>query len=165
LLLMGQRAVFDNIAWVIEAYDDVGICELFRLFRQNQLPIDLYNAFKDIDEGSHGNVAKLWHGNIAIAHYEQKKILQPMYDAIREHFTPDDDDVFMMFVNVLGNMNAGAMNPLTGARGLPKGYDITDFDDRWKWMTQNVLPIWQGWAQEQRDKAVFGFPSEPGGLP
>lgn len=156
-----QKQIFDDLAWKHAAYQLGGIDLLRELTANGQLPAIERQPFENIASGLLERVAE---GNRALLYREQHDIIQHDYNAIRSYHGPVGD----VFSTAL---TWTAENPIPGGDSyrddhhrpipipvpwpasllntlLPTTIDvpsgnITDFDDRWRWIDGDMLPAYQ----------------------
>jgi hypothetical protein len=78
-------------------------------------------------------------GNTWLLFREQHKTLSPMFDEVRSHNGPEGD----LFTWVLSHLSK---SPIPGGRpfdDVVPGGNITDFQDRWDWITTDMMPTYQ----------------------
>ncbi len=147
----GNNAIFADIAWAHEAYQESGIGEI----ENNCTGAEddyLLAGFRMIDEGARmlkaGNKEEarrmIWDGNVLLLRHEQLNTLQPIFDAISQQgrivvsFGSELD-----FSGAVDNVKAsfssfsGYFETLTGMRS------VTDREHRWLWIENDVLPAWE----------------------
>jgi hypothetical protein len=139
-LLVGQRAIFDDLAWQHQAFVEGGLPAL-----EAASPAGLIDAWRDIASGDPGRVRR---GNRALLRREQEVVLAPFYASIRD--IPD-------FEMIPKRMSADALSPIPGGkpfREVVPGGDITVFADRWKWIETDMLPAYEGLTPARRRQLV-----------
>ncbi|EOD58540.1 hypothetical protein H480_43195 [Amycolatopsis vancoresmycina DSM 44592] len=139
VLLRTQRAIFEDLAWQHEA------------FVQGVLP-DLVaaagvpaGAWPDI---ASGDPARVRQGNHALLLREQKTVVAPFYGRIRD---------MKDFDMIPDQMSREALSPLPGGkpfREVVPGGDITVFEDRWRWIETDMLPVYEGLTPQRRRQLV-----------
>ncbi|MEU8413471.1 hypothetical protein AB0C24_11830 [Amycolatopsis japonica] len=140
-LLVAQRAIFEDLAWQHEAFVVAGP-QALEATGAARIPI---GAWRDIASGDPGRVRS---GNRALALREQRDVLAPFYESIR-----DIND----FDEIPQRMSAEAPPPLPGAKPFREavpGGDITVFEDRWKWIETDILPVYQALTPGRRRQLV-----------
>jgi hypothetical protein len=140
-LLVGQRAIFEDLAWQHQAFVEAGLPALMALSAPG-LPLD---AWRDIASGEPGRVRR---GNKVLLRREQEVVLAPCYASIRA--IPDFDQI-------PERMSADALSPVPGGkpfREVVPGGDITVFADRWKWIETDMLPAYERLTPERRRQLV-----------
>jgi hypothetical protein len=130
--------IYSDLAWQFEAYNNGGLKALNIIYASETNALDSTNitAWREIDDGiKNANVSEIQAGNQLLAYHEQFTILQPDYNTLSS----------MTGVPIL--LSALAQNPVpTGTaftNTVPNG-NICVFDDRWKWVTNNI-GIWPPW--------------------
>jgi hypothetical protein len=98
-----------------------------------------YEAWDKINSG------KTSEGNNGLLAREQKQILQPYWDS-------------MGLLN--GQMSKEALSPVPGGKSFNEynpGGNITNFQDRWGWISKDMMPAWDSKNFNQQ-KALVGTP-------
>ncbi len=148
----GNNAIFADIAWAHEAYQESGIGEIEKNCSGEEDDY-LLAGFRMIDEGARileheGKEEEarrmIWDGNVLLLRHEQLHTLQPIFDAISQQgrivvsFGSELD-----FSGAVDNVKAsfssfsGYFETLTGMRS------VTDREHRWLWIENDVLPAWE----------------------
>lgn len=150
--LQMQKDIFMDLGWQHTAYVHGGQDAIDALHRDGFLTGDNYLAWQDI---SSGDPDKIKTGNMLLLRREQHDVIQPTYDVVRSRnwiegrlFTdflsenthspiPGGKD----FKDVVGShVDLFHIGPLTVGWETA---DVTDFSDRWKWITEDMLPKYQ----------------------
>ncbi|MGH8908568.1 MAG: hypothetical protein ACRD0K_19240 [Egibacteraceae bacterium] len=160
-----QKAIFEDLAWQHEAYLSDGIEEMRRLRRAGKITGAVLLAWEDI---ASGEPARLAAGNKALLQYEQETVIQDEYDEMRRHHGPVGDAFTYLATWTANNSVPGGKPyrdvvtrtigaeihtprlPLLGLDPpdpgvhvtLPRG-NIAEFDDRWEWIRNDMLPAYQ----------------------
>lgn len=155
IIRKGNNAIFSDIAWAHAAYLDGGIEEVGRLCGDDEKEY-LLSGFTMIDEGARllgvpdreTEAKQLIHeGNVKLLRHEQMTTLQPVFDLLSPlgrivvSFGSDLD--FSDAVHDGSKAQAsfslwsGYFETLTGKKS------VTDSRDRWRWIEEAVLPVWQ----------------------
>ncbi|NEX11832.1 MAG: hypothetical protein C1942_03910 [Prosthecochloris sp.] len=151
---IGNNNIYQDIAWAHAAYMEGGLSEIAANADEQEKELML-QGFSLIDRGAAllkaGDDAVLARsmirdGNICLLRHEQLKTLYPVFNAISI-----PGRVVVSFGSELDFQGAappgvaerasfaeysGYLETLTGARR------VTDQDDRWNWIENNVLPVW-----------------------
>jgi hypothetical protein len=139
----GNAAVFEDIYWQHLAFQQGGVEALQEACDAGDLPpeqlerwrqladakIELARA-RELGDEDLGAQARdqIWAANGGLLRYEQDITLQgPIYDQHRELFK---------------RMSPLMDSPVPGAAPF-RGDDIGDLDQRWDWITSDMLPAWQ----------------------
>jgi hypothetical protein len=139
-LLQMQKAIFMDLAWQHQAYREGGIKALEAAHTRRELSDDLLAAWRDIDSRQETRVNA---GNMALLKREQNDVLQGggggtnYYGMIQD--IPDDD-------MIPETMSEEALSPIPGGKPFQEvvpGGDITVFKDRWKWLTEDMIPAFE----------------------
>jgi hypothetical protein len=138
VLMQMQQAIFMDLAWQHQAYREGGIEALAAASARGELDKVLYAAWQDIDSGAPSRVTK---GNVVLLRREQHDVLQSSgpgsYTKIQG--LPDND-------LIPETMSEEAKSPIPEGRPFAEvvpGGDITKFEDRWKWIEQDMLPAFE----------------------
>jgi hypothetical protein len=139
LLLQMQKAIFMDLAWQHQAYREGGIKALAAAKGRGELTFDLFAAWQDIDSGDPRRVNA---GNMALLRREQYHVLQGagaggFYGRIQD--IPDSD-------MIPKTMSEEARSPIPGGKpfaDVVPGGDITKFEDRWKWLKEDMIPAFE----------------------
>jgi len=144
IMLNMQKAIFYDIGWVQYAYEEGGMAALNVLLNNHQLPQEVYDAFKEIDDGAKTNNQKeILDGNVALLHREQSTVLGPYYKKLAA------------ITGVAGIMSQSITNPIPGGRGF-SGSDVTNFDQRWNWIMQEMVAPWSKMSVRERLENMDG---------
>jgi hypothetical protein len=139
-LMQMQKAIFMDLAWQHQAYREGGITALAAAHTRGDLTDELMAAWRDIDSG---DSARVNAGNMALLKREQYEVLQGgssgkgFYGLIQD--IPDNDAIPEA-------MSEEARSPIPGGRPFQEvvpGGDITVFTDRWKWLTEDMIPAFE----------------------
>jgi hypothetical protein len=140
-LQAGNALVFVDIYWQHLAYEHGGMAAIEAAWRDDELHQLTYDGWRTIDEGRRtGGTEAVWTGNAQLLRYEQEFTLQEgVYDHQRRTFKRLSSEV------------SGLVAPLTSPiPGDPVTFqdhhswgDLGDFDDRWSWITESMLPAWR----------------------
>ena len=142
-LAVGNYAVHDDIYWQHLAYDSGGILEMAQLNVNEELDIQRLVGWALIDMGFE------WRGSEHLLDCEQNILLQSkVYGRYAALFgaasianmfrpllirSPLPGDIFGSFAAVVPGRNPG------------------DADDRWKWITESMVPFWQKLTDESAE--------------
>jgi hypothetical protein len=144
ILLQMQKEIFLDLAWQHQAYVEGGLPALeYAYARGENVPIE---AWRDI---ASGNRVRVELGNEALLRREQETILPPFYKMIGD--LPD--------MSVIPNVTSWffAESPIPGGRkfrDVVPGGDVTQFRDRWLWITSDMLPAYLRLDPEFRRELV-----------
>jgi hypothetical protein len=137
---IGNRAVFTDIYWQHMAYEEGGMAEIERIFRAGQLDRRALRGWRQIDAGRRvGDQELVWAGNTELLHFEQKHVLQPqVYDQNQPLWR---------------EVSAWIPSPIPGHREIfadfVPGGNIGAFAERWRWITDSMLPRWRELSDTQ----------------
>jgi hypothetical protein len=143
-IFSGNRAVFDDIFWQHLAFNERGIAEIERLYCSKAINKESYNAWRKIAEGN------VWEGNSDLLYYEQKNILQPAL------YAGNNRETFWWWIDswiakaVKGNV---LVSPVPGHNGVFPGDNISNFDERWKWIKEDIMPAWEKFESNPENNA------------
>jgi hypothetical protein len=141
-LAEGNLAVFKDIYWMFLAYRKGGWDEIKGL--KTGMPTPLYNAWQQIAEGdqliSDGKEkegrAKIKAGAHDILRYEQKDLLQKVYDEYPDTLERAGDVILNPVPQITARKQCWSFR-----RYSPNG-NLTKFDDRWEWVEQAIFEDW-----------------------
>jgi hypothetical protein len=155
LIRKGNNAIFNDIAWAHAAYLEGGLGEVRRLCGDDEKEY-LLSGFTMIDEGARlleipdrETEARelIREGNVKLLRHEQMTTLQPVFDLLSPpgrvvvSFGSDldfSDAVHDGWAQASFSLWSGYWETLTGIRS------VTNSRDRWMWIEEAVLPVWQG---------------------
>jgi hypothetical protein len=155
LMEMGKR-IFTDMAWQHEAYTNGGIAEIRRLkaagefdrpYKDEPVPNGTPDFWEAIDRDDAGS----WSGNRDLFRREQLAIIPPGYSTLQ------------MLPGVAVIMTALADTPHPWGHAFNEFFQqsaalethlVTMGDDRWKWMSEDVLPTWQARLESERGTVV-----------
>lgn len=151
----GNDEIFNDIAWAHAAYEECGIKEIEQNVSESEKEYML-KGFQMIDEGARmlqagPKDAKAWElireGNVKLLRHEQLNTLQPIFDRISPM-----GKIIVSFGSTLdftgaledGHNNMAAFSEHFGNITTLSGQkSVTNPEDRWQWIEENVLPIWR----------------------
>ena len=143
LLLEMQKAIFLDLAWQFEAYSKGGLTVLEEAYQNGEnIPIQ---AWRDIYSGRSDSIKQ---GNKELLLREQYDILEPFYKIISKKF---DLDIIPKY------MSEKAESPIPGGmpfRSVVKDGDLIKFNDRWRWIKEDMLPKYEELAPSDRSRLV-----------
>lgn len=147
LVRMNLEILMD-LGWVHEAYVTGGIDELERAYGGKLLRESVYSAFKDIHEGKlGGDQNRINKGNAALLEREQKVILERGYLELAR----------LQDIGLAQGMAKNSNSPIPGGKhflDVVPGGDLTNFDDRWRWIETDMLPKWLAFSPQMRATMV-----------
>ena len=136
-----QKDIFLDLAWQHEAYLKGGITEMKARLDASEIDDATYDAWKKVDDGiQQGNQNLIWAGNTELLKREQQIILAEGYAHLAS------------IPFVAGVMSKQVTNAFDG--GPFTGTDVTNFDQRWVWMVNQMVAPFRGWTQAQHDLRV-----------
>jgi hypothetical protein len=167
-----QKQVFREMAWQHEAYVSGGIEEMRRLDRAGELPSGLIDAWEDI---ASGDPERIQRGNEDLLYYEQRVVIADDYDEMKRHHGP----VGLAVTYIMG---LTAESPIPGGRpfrdvvtnrvgtpeqictpwgwcqdvpsvGVELPENVADFESRWEWISEDMLPAYRRLLEEHPDRA------------
>jgi len=133
-LLEMQKDIFFDLAWQHQAFVERGLSALEAANKSGELSNELLEAWRGI---ASGDETKVRTGNYALLKREQSERLKKHYQQIQE--LPDID-------MIPKTMSGHALSPIPGGRPFSEvvpGGDITDFSDRWRWITEDMIPAFE----------------------
>ena len=152
-LVKMNKEIFEDLGWVHEAYQTGGIEEIRRLAAAGEIDAEVLRAFEDIHQGTaEGNEELVNQGNTRLLRREQQQILKEGY-------------AFLAKMGIGVVMGWLTKSPIPGGKSfhevVPIG-DLTNFDQRWYWIENDMLPAWLALPAEVQ-RILVGKPigSEP----
>jgi hypothetical protein len=152
-----QKDIFLDLAWPHTAYAHGGMEAIDALHASGAITGDMYLAWQDISSGIPSQVA---FGNMLLLHREQHDVIQGTYDQLRSRNWIEG----RLFTDFLSD---NARSPVPGGKDfrdvvgshvdlfsigpLHVGWetgDVTNFGDRWKWISQDMLPAYRRLLQD-----------------
>lgn len=154
-----QKNIFLDLAWMHTAYMHGGMDAIDALNRDGFITGDTYLAWQDISSGIPGRVSQ---AGMLLLHREQFDVLQGLYDQMRSRgWFGLEGRAFTDF------LSDNARSPIPGGKDfrdvvgthfdlfsigpLHVGWetgDVTSFNDRWKWITGDMLPRYEKLLQD-----------------
>jgi RHS repeat-associated protein len=133
-LAFGNQLVFDDLYWQHLAYDKDGLEGLMTDGRP--VAPEQWKAWQDIDKGKVNAGPQgdqwIWQGNLELLRYEQEVILQ--------------GGVYDQAPILLGTLGPLMPSPVPGGKAFQtavSGGDLASFSDRWRWISDFVVPDYQ----------------------
>ena len=135
MLIEGNKAVYNDVYWLHLAYKDKGLEAVLK--EVNRMPPThgrvLKEAWTLIDKGAKKkDVGAIWAGNLLLLKYEQEITLQPIYNR---------------YPALSASLSYVMVSPLPFQVGLFRGprssKNIGNFADRWRWVTEVLVPAWR----------------------
>ncbi len=132
MLIAGNKAVYADVYWQHLAYKAKGLDEVLK--QVTRLPPKnngiLKEAWTLIDRGAKKkDVGSVWAGNTLLLRYEQEVTLQDIYDN---------------YPALAATLSYVMVSPLPGHLGaLGRKGKVGNFVDRWRWITEVLLPQWR----------------------
>jgi hypothetical protein len=133
--LQMQKTIFMDMAWQHAAYTHGGMDAVTALHAAdangspNGMDNATYAAWQQISSGDPNLVAK---GNETLLKREQFQVLQPMYDQVTQGL---DGKAFAIVVSDITKSPVPNGKPFSDYPG-----QVTNFNDRWNWIEQDMLP-------------------------
>ena len=134
-----QKAIFMDMGWQHAAYQHGGIDAIKALHAEDQnndphgMDLTTLKTWEQISSGDPTLVAK---GNEALLKREQFWVVQPMYDQVNNR--PLDGWAIKLFISHVTKSPIPGGAPFSDYPG-----NVTNFDDRWRWIEQDMLPKYQ----------------------
>lgn len=149
LLYEGNAMVYEDLFWQHLAYEHGGMDAIDRAWDEGEMPFDAYQGWGSIDRGrTSGDTDLLWQGNRDLLYYEQRVTLQDgVYDEDRKIFQRISSRV----VGWAMPMESPIPGDDTSFQDMGSG-DLGDFDDRWRWIDESILPAWQDSEWQLQDE-------------
>ena len=142
-LCLGNWLVFADIYWQHLAYEQAGIEELAALAATGQLDQEVYEAWRQIDQGRRTEQSALiWAGNTALLKFEQERVLQPgVYQANQAIW------------DILADWVPSPIPTLVETfRDFHADGNIGVFEERWCWIERRMLPRWKRLSERQTER-------------
>jgi len=145
-MMLMNLEIFMDMAWQHEAYLQKGIGEIEERFHSGDVDTwENYHAWCLIDAGTKEGMEWLvQEGNKLLLRREQQETLARGYKELAR-------------IGITGPIGMMTTSPLPGGSAfwsVVPGGDITDFNDRWKWITSDMLPKWHDMSKANKQKAV-----------
>jgi hypothetical protein len=138
-IMAGNKAVFEDIFWQHIAFSQKGIAEIERLFYEKRLHKSAYEAWKLIANG------KVWEGNLILLKYEQENVLQDIiYDTHPNSWWWSN----LFTTEYLGIV----VSPVPDHYNEFPGKDIANFEERWKWIVEDIMPAWESFETDANNR-------------
>ncbi|NNE92588.1 MAG: hypothetical protein HKN23_13155 [Verrucomicrobiales bacterium] len=155
-LLAGARDIFDDMGYQGRAYQGSGLCALEHLFNVEG-ELFAFDGWQLIEAGiREGDDSLIEDGAHLLTFREQREIVVPGFTALRE--------IGEDFDGLGGNpvtfaFSVLAKNAVPGGKSFSDlvAGDVTDTDDRWKWVTdadQGILDAWNDLSNANRKTEV-----------
>ena len=126
----GNQAVFEDLYWQHLAFNDGKMEEIEKIYCSGNISIEMYRAWLKISQENENYV---WEGNKDLLYHEQKNILQDdMYKPYPHEWSLVQEETDKLRSPVPGHDNI-----------IPSTSKIYDLDDRWKWISENIIPAWR----------------------
>lgn len=157
-LQFGNARVYTDIFWQHLAYEHGGIEAIRGIHAEGAISNDLLQAWEQIDAGTRaGNADQVWEGNQGLLRYEQEVTLQQgVYDQNRHIYQRLSSGITGL-VQPLSSPIPG--DPSTFQDYVPGG-DIGDFNDRWRWIEDSMLPAWRA-REDGLTFSLYQFTLDP----
>jgi hypothetical protein len=154
VLIHGGHNIFNDLAWQFRAYERSGFYALKHV-SDNKLDdgamqdLEL-EPWKLITLGEAADdTALINEGTRRLAEREQKYILQPAFNRVIDSIIGGGLDWFYSW----HSENPIDPDGVGFSKKYPKG-KITNFDDRWRWVENDILPQWQAMDETERNRLV-----------
>lgn len=140
-LQRGNALVYSDIFWQHLAYQQCGMGDLKKAYDERQITPEVYDAWQKIDQGKAAkNPDLIWEGNQALLRYEQRTVLQDgVYDQDRRMWRKLSSWPFSWGQHIESPIPGDP----TSFQDYVDGGDIGSFPDRWKWISESMLPAWK----------------------
>ncbi|WP_309890240.1 SH3 domain-containing protein [Archangium sp.] len=144
LMHMGQD-IFNDLAWLHEAYLASGLTELKRLLGLGAITPAYYSAWELIDSTT---PEKMWQGNSELLRFEQRDILKVGYMELQK----------MPLVPTIMSALANSPHPwgksFYAYHSVAKGREVTHYNARWEWLEKNIWPTWKAQTEAARTRLI-----------
>ena len=145
ILLDMQKDIFMDLGWQHQAYVEGGLPALKAAYDRGDLSSATYEAWTHI---ASGNEEAVWEGTTALVYREQAQILAPGYEEIRDLFGGGA---------ITAQISNNAPSPIPGGAPFESLYhsgDLADFEDRWRWIEEHMLPEYRALGDERTRELV-----------
>ena len=159
--------IYDDIAWVHEAYTTLGLDGLKRLFEESPHYQAMFEGFAMMDSIAEGATTQeddvIWNANTKLLRHEQSAVVQPVFDRLGAifkgiltfcaslDFNPSHVKTdWRLHSSFMTYMYIGAPVTLLRSFSLP---NLTNFDQRWTWLENRVVKNWR--KREKTDKELI----------
>ena len=146
LLAKGNFAVYNDIYWQLMAYKSCGLAEMKLARDRGDINNETYKAWQQIDAGKRtGNQGMVWAGNEGLLRYEQGVTLQKgIYDADPTLWNRASSAPVSWVQKLASPIPGDSMtfNQFSADHGFDSP-SIGNFDQRWAWIHDSMLPAWQ----------------------
>jgi hypothetical protein len=165
-LEQGNKAIFDDIYWQHLAFQNGGVEELEKAAEQGTIAPAQLESWRALaaaqearnqamadgdDEALQAADAQVWAANKGLLRHEQEVVLQD--GVYTDHAEMFEDMSSAWAVDI-----AGFASPIPGDDSDFEDYvedgNIADFDDRWRWIEDQMLPAYQDRDGNHRDEMV-----------
>ena len=132
-------AVYADIYWQHQAYREYGLDALEQAFEDGMISDSMLQAWRFIDQQAVDD------GVVLLAEYEQGVVLQEvLYDPLYPFFA--------------GFLRTTVFeSPIPDHEAPFEGENIAEFDQRWEWTTNALLPGWSNFQEEQPERIRTDF--------
>jgi hypothetical protein len=158
LLAKGNAGIFNDMMWQHIAFESGGMKEMAKCLKEGSISQEQFDGWQQVAAGkadlatakASGDPAALkaaqdeiWAGNKGLLKQEQKFVGEQVYD--------DSPEAHAAFKFLSGPLNVmGVTSPVPGGttfgehrKGMGGGDDVANFDQRWKWIEDQMLPEYQ----------------------
>jgi len=149
--------IYDDIAWVHDAYMTLGLDGLKSLFEESAHYRGMFEGFAMLDsiveKGSTQSDDVIWDANTKLLRHEQSAVVQPVFDRLGAMFQGiltfcasldfDPSHVktdWKLRTSFIMYMYLGAPTTLLKTFSFP---NLTNFDQRWTWLEKRVVRNWR----------------------
>jgi hypothetical protein len=126
-----QKNIFMDLAWQHQAYVEGGMGAITAAYNRGDMSAANYEAWQKI---SSPDKNAQWEGNKTLLMREQSEVLPPGYERIND---------LMGGGTIAENISENTKSPIPGGAPFQKLYpdgDVTKFEDRWRWIENQMLP-------------------------
>jgi hypothetical protein len=134
-----QKNIFMDLAWQHQAYVEGGLGALASAYNRGDMSAANYEAWVKI---ATGDANAQWDGNKALLMREQSEVLPPGYEEIRDLWGGG---------TIAENISENTASPIPGGAPFQKLYpdgDVTQFEERWRWIEDHMLPEYRALGGE-----------------
>ena len=145
-----QKNIFMDLAWQHQAYLEGGLPAIQAAHDRGDMSVANYEAWVKIATGGEN---EQWEGNATLLLREQSEVLPPDYARIRDLFAGG---------TIAENISENTASPIPGGatfRSLYPDGDVTSFEERWRWIENQMLPEYKALGPEYT-RALVSQPLE-----
>jgi hypothetical protein len=129
-----QKNIFMDLAWQHQAYVEGGLNALKAAYDRGDLSAANYEAWVKI---AAGDDKACWEGNKTLLLREQSEVLPPDYERIQDLWFGG---------SITEEISGNTVSPIPHGASFRELYpdgNVTNFEDRWRWIEDHMLPEYQ----------------------